>query len=333
MVLVKTFLVALLCLAPAAALAGPRLEAIQTKGHLNCGVAVDEPGMSVIGPDGTATGFEPDLCRAIATAIFGVPNVVFTPTPTLTVFIENDEIDLVIRGLTQSFRRDVAGLVHFGPVVLYNGQTFLTRADSGLRSFADLDGKTICVSSDVYADFLPALQHYFDSRSMSFMGIGTMTRRESEDRFFAGECDAVTADAVELASAVIRYGDAGAFHILEGQIEDEPLAPLLRRGDDEFLGLVTWAIHALVNAEALGVDSTNVDAMRASAVPEIAAFFAEPPEGAGFHPEWSYRIVKFVGNYGQLFHHHLGRLEAANLDRGPNRLARNGGLLYAPPVR
>jgi len=329
----KTFLVALLCLASGAALAGPRLEAVQARGYLNCGVAVDEPGMSVLGEDGSATGFEPDLCRAIATALFGAPHVVFTPAETLSVFIENDDIDLVIRGLTHSFRRDVAGPVHFGPVVLHNGQTFLTRAESGIETFAALDGRTICVSSDVYADFLPALQYYFDLNGMAFEGVGTMTRRESEDRFFAGECDAVTADAVELASAVIRHGDADAFHILEGHIEDEPLAPLLRRGDDAFLALVTWSIHALVNAEALGIDSTNVDGMRLSADPEIAAFFAAPPEGAGFHPEWSYRIVKSVGNYGQIFHHHLGRLEAANLDRGPNRLAKDGGLLYAPPIR
>jgi len=315
-------------------MAGPRLEAIVERGHLNCGVAIAEPGMSERQADGSFTGFETDICRAIAASIFGAAEVEFVPAETLNVFLQSEDIDIVIRGLTHSFQRDVNALVQFGPTILHNGQTFLTRDTLGAETIADLSGATICVSSDVYADFFPPLRRYFDAHGLAFDGVGTQTRAESEERFFAGECDAVTADYAELASAIIRHaGDATEFTVLPGYIEEEPLAPLLRRGDDEFSALVRWTIFALINAEALGIDSQNVDGMRNLADADIAAFFKAPPPESGFHAAWSYAVVKAVGNYGEIFERNLGSPATANLPRGPNRLWRDGGILFAPPVR
>ncbi len=334
MSILRTFAVFILCFVASGAIAGPRLDTIKARGVLNCGVAVAEPGMSAQDEDGNYVGFEPDICRAIAAAIFGAPNVAFSPTVTLAAFLQSDEIDLVIRGLTRSFRRDVSGTVHFGPTILHNGQTFLVRDALGAETFADLSGSTICVSSDIYADFFPPLRRYFDTHDLVFHGIGTQTRAESEIAFFAGECDAVTADYAELASAIIKHaGDASDFTVLPGHIEEEPLAPLLRKGDDEFYAIVSWAIYALINAEALGIDSGNVEMMRAETAVEIASFFGEPPANSGFHSEWSYAVIRSVGNYEEIFMRHLGRPGAANLPRGPNRLWLDGGLLYAPPIR
>ena len=224
--------------------------------------------------------------------------------------------------------------MHFGPTILHNGQTFLVRASLGARHISDLSGRTICVSSDIYADFFPPLRRYFDTHGLVFDGVGTQTRAESETLFFAGECDAVTADYAELASAIIKHGGVPTdFTVLPGHIEEEPLAPLLRKGDDEFYAIVSWTIYALINAEALGINMENVDAMRMSTVAEIVSFFGEPPPSSGFHSEWSYAIIRSVGNYGEVFDRHLGGPQAANLPRGPNRLWLDGGLLYAPPIR
>jgi len=330
----RTFAVFILCFATSGAFAGPQLDAIKARGSLNCGVAIAEPGMSLLDEAGTAVGFEPDICRAIAAAIFGKPNVSFAPTVTLNAFLQAEEVDIVIRGLTRSYRRDVGGTVHFGPTILHNGQTFLVRVELGAINFEDLSGKTICVSSDVYADFFPPLRNYFDAHDLVFDGIGTQTRAESEMLFFAGECDAVTADYAELASAIIKHANVPEdFTVLPGHIEEEPLAPLLRKGDDELHAIVSWAIYALINAEALGITSENVDDMRASVQAEVVSFFAEPPANSAFHPQWSYAIIRSVGNYGEVFTRHLGSPAAANLPRGPNRLWLDGGLLYAPPIR
>jgi general L-amino acid transport system substrate-binding protein len=48
---------------------------------------------------------------------------------------------------------------------------------------------------------------------------------------------------------------------------------------------------------------------------------------------WAYDAIKAVGNYGEMFEKNIGRGSRIGLKRGLNRLARDGGLMYAPPLR
>jgi general L-amino acid transport system substrate-binding protein len=49
--------------------------------------------------------------------------------------------------------------------------------------------------------------------------------------------------------------------------------------------------------------------------------------------DWSYRIIKQVGNYGESFDANLGARSGLKMERGLNDLWTRGGLIYAPPVR
>lgn len=328
-------MIALLIATASPAAAGPRLDAIKARGVLNCGVAAAEPGMSRAGANGQYVGFEADLCRSVAIAIFGTAKIAFKPVATLQNFLRGDDIDIVFRGLTWSFQREAGGPIRFGPIYMHDGQTFLVRADSGIRTIQALSRRRICLSTDMFADFLPPLQRHFARANLVLNARSVQTRAESERLFFAGECDAVTADASELASAVIANGGApGTYLILTEQITKEPLAPLLRKGDDQFFDSVRWSLGALIAAEELGITAKNVDTARTNiADADIHAFFAAPPAGAGLAPNWTQAIIKQLGNYGEIFERHLGAASPARLTRGQNHLWNQGGLLFAPPVR
>ncbi|MGB3613172.1 MAG: hypothetical protein WBA10_05205, partial [Elainellaceae cyanobacterium] len=56
-------------------------------------------------------------------------------------------------------------------------------------------------------------------------------------------------------------------------------------------------------------------------------------EGLGLSNDFAYRVVKAVGNYGEIYARNLGEDSQFNLDRGLNDLWTNGGLLYSPPFR
>ena len=85
--------------------------------------------------------------------------------------------------------------------------------------------------------------------------------------------------------------------------------------------------------EELGITRANVDQMRMSNDIEVRRFFAPPPTGASVVPGWTYNIIKAVGNYGEIYDRHLGSGSRAKLARGMNRLWKDGGLMYAPPIR
>ena len=314
--------------------AGERLDAIKQRGFLTCGVGANVPGFSQQGANGAWRGFDVDICRSIAAAIFGdATKIAFKPIDTVESFLKNPDIDLVLRGLTQTFGREIAGALRFGPILLYDGQGFLVPKKLGIGNPDMLSGKNICVSTD--AGFLGGLRNDFRKRNLILKAVVKTRRAEAEDAFFAGECDAMTADASELAEALIgKAPHPDDFVILPQQISKEPLAPLLRKGDDQFFDVVRWAIFASIDAEELGVNSANVARMRTSDDPDIKLFFAAPPMGAsGLHAAWTFAILRDVGNYGEIYERNLGAKSAAKLPRGLSRLWTEGGMLYAPPIR
>jgi general L-amino acid transport system substrate-binding protein len=327
--LVLRLAVLLVCMLGAdPALAGPRLDAIKSRGTLNCAVAQTEGGMGLRGPDGIFSGFEADLCRAVAITLFGAPKVNFLTLDTVPQFLASDA-DIAMRRLTWTFSREAGADLRFGPIVLYDGQTFLVKAEAGIANADALSGRRMCVSTD--AAFVANLKRFFGARGLALNIFTFAARQEAEAAFFAGECDAFSADATELASALhARPALSSAYRILPERISKEPLAPLLRKGDDAFFDVVRWSILGLIAAEELGITPENLEAKRKDKDALLRGFF-EAPNPEGFTPDWPALLVYQLGNYGLLYERHLGRNAPSRLERGANALAPFGGLIFAPP--
>ena len=92
----------------------------------------------------------------------------------------------------------------------------------------------------------------------------------------------------------------------------------------------------MINAEELGVTQANVDTMLKSDNPDVKRLLGSEGkfgEGIGLTNDWVYRIVKHVGNYGEIFERNIGEGSPLKIKRGLNALWNKGGLQYAPPVR
>lgn len=326
--------VALMAMMSADADAGPTLDAVRSRGHLTCGVSADAAGLSRRDERGRYEGFEADLCRAIAAAIFGdAAKTQFRPVDTVRSFLADPEIDLVFHGLTWTFARETGiGGVRFGPVVLYDGQAFLTGKRLGAKTINQLLGRTVCVKSD--SDFQTNLERAYRERRIALKAIPFGGLAEAEAAFFAGRCDVFTADATELAAALIaRKPNSDAYVILPDRISKEPLAPLMRRDDEDLFDIVRWTIFALMEAEELGVTRANVDRISGDDDRRVRSFAAAHSDHLGLAPGWTAAVVRSVGNYGELYERSLGQASAARLERGLNDLWSRGGLLYAPPFQ
>ena len=67
--------------------------------------------------------------------------------------------------------------------------------------------------------------------------------------------------------------------------------------------IVKWTLFAMVDAEELGVTQKNVDEMAKSDKPELKRVFGTDGnlgEQLGLTKDWVSRIVKAVGNYGEI---------------------------------
>jgi general L-amino acid transport system substrate-binding protein len=313
--------------------AGDILNLIQNRGRLTCGVAANEPGLSMRDQRGHYTGLEVDMCRAVAAAILGsADKVEFRSIDTIDNMLADPEIDIVFHGLTWTFAREMKFDVRFGPVVFYDGQTFMINRKLGLKNLSQLLGRTICVQSD--SDAFTNLQRAYKERRMVLKTVLFNNLAETEAAFFAGKCDGLTADASELAAILIgRAKNPGDYQILPDRISKEPIAPLMRRDDDDFFDIVRWTIFATIEAEELGITAMNVDDMKKSSDMHIRDFLSAASERIGMSPGWTGTVIRNVGNYGEIYERNLGQGSPARLDRSIDDQWSKGGLMLAPPFK
>jgi len=321
----------------AQAQSGSTLDAVKKRGELRCGVNTGLPGFGNPDSQGKWTGLDVDICRAIAAAVLGDPNKVsYTPLSAqqrLTA-LQSGEIDVLSRNTTWTLTRDAQGM-DFAPTVYYDGQGFMVPKALGVTSAKQLDGATVCVQPGTTTEL--NLADWFRANNLSFKPVVIEALDELNAAFFAGRCDVLTTDASGLAG--IRASVASNpddYVILPELISKEPLAPVVRHGDDQWFDAVKWAVYGLIEAEEKGITSANVDEKVKSADPTVQRLLgAQPGMGAalGLDDKWAYRMIKEVGNYGEIFERNVGAKTPLKLERGLNALWTNGGLMYAPPVR
>ncbi len=325
--------------AAAPAMASKTMESIKKKGEVSCGVNSGLGGFGIAGSDGKWTGFDVDYCRAIAAAALGDANKVrYVPLSAAQRFtaLQSGEIDVLARNTTWTMSRDTQLGTTFGATNFFDGQGFLVPKSLKVKSAKQLKGATICVQSGTTTE--KNLADYFRMNKMTYKPVVAEDLKVVIANYNEGRCKVFTSDASQLAA--IRANDTKVpddHIILPEIISKEPLGPVTRQGDEAWSKLVTWVNFAMITAEELGVNAGNVDQMRSDANPEIQRLLGQGNndfgKSIGTDAQWAYRVIKQVGNYGEVFERHVGKKTPLKLDRGQNAIWTNGGLQYAPPIR
>ena len=322
---------------PYAAFAKSSLETIKERGYLKCGVSTGVPGFGYVNKEGKWAGFDVDFCRATAAAIFNDPSKVeFTPTTGKTRFsvLQSGEIDLLYRNTTWTASRDMSLGLAFSVVNYYDGQGFIVPKSLGVTSVDQLDGATVCIQQGTTTEL--NLAEHFKTKGMSYKMVPIETFQQAIQSFKAGRCDVYTTDASGLSAARTTFDNPDDYIVLREIISKEPLGPVVRADDMEFLKIVQWVFFATVLSEEVGVTSKNLPKMLKSPKDEIKRLLGVNKNAApdiGLPQDYVARVVKAVGNYGEIFERNLGVNTPLSIGRGNNALYTKGGLQYAPPFR
>jgi general L-amino acid transport system substrate-binding protein len=335
--LTATVTLTLLLAAAGTVQAGATLNAIKERGFIKCGVSDGLPGFSYADEKGNYNGIDVDVCRAVAAAVFGdATKVKFTPLTAkerLTA-LQSGEIDVLSRNTTWTSSRDSAQGMNFAGVTYYDGQGFLVNKKLGIKNAKALDGATVCVQAGTTTEL--NLSDYFRTNKMKFTPISYDKSDESAKSLEAGRCDVLTSDQSQLYAQRIKLAKPDEYVVLPEVISKEPLGPVVRHGDDEWLDIVKWTLFVMVDAEELGVNSKNVEEMKKSTNPDVKRLLGvEGDKGKdfGLANDWMAVVIKQVGNYGEIFERNVGKDSPLKIERGLNALWNQGGLQYAPPVR
>ncbi len=311
-----------------------RVSRIRQRGFLVCGVLPGIAGFDEVDARGNYAGFDIDICRAVAAAITGsAARIRYQPIESIDVFLRSTDIDIVSRRLTWTLRRE--GLhVLFGPVTFYDGQGFLVPARVRADRAADLAGVAVCVQAGSEHDV--TLTAYFRQHQIALNKVGVADGEAGGRALQEGRCDAFSADVSELASVRSKLASRDSFRMLDDRISREPLAQLVREQDVDLFNVLRWTVFAMIEAEALGVTSANLQEMASREDPDIARLLGvKPGNGAalGLDEAWARNVIRDVGNYGEVFERNLGMSTPIAMPRGLNDLSTRGGLLFAPPLK
>jgi general L-amino acid transport system substrate-binding protein len=336
-VIVSAVMLLALVLAGSHPVCAQTLRAVKERGTLNCGVSQGLLGFSSMDGKNIWTGFDVDICRAVAAAIFGDPNKVsFIPLDAASRFaaLQSNQIDVLSRNSTWTMSRESSLGLMFAGVAYYDGEGFLLRRDTGIDTALQLGGKTVCTQTGTTTEL--NLSDYFRANDMTLKVLALGTAEESRTAYDDRKCDVLTSDVSQLYSERLKLSAPDSHIILPEVISKEPLGPAVRQGDDQWFNLVKWTLYSLINAEELGVKSTSVDDAIKSPNPHIRRLIGTEGEFGdqlGLANDWAARALRAVGNYGEIYERNVGTQSKLSIPRGLNALWTQGGIQYAPPIR
>src|ERR1700730_13460984 len=313
------------------------LDTIKQRGSLNCGANGQLPGFGLPDAQGHWTGLDVDLCRAISAASFKhATKVKFIPLTAKDRFtaLQTGDVDVLIRNTTWTLLRDTQLGLNATGINYYDGQGFIIRKSAKVNSALELNDATICVQQGTTTEL--NLADYFRANRMRLRSVTFATLDEAIRAYETDRCNAFTTDASGLYYVWLKLAKPDDHVVLPEIISKEPLGPFVRHGDDQWFDLVKWVHFAMLNAEELNVKQANVDEQMRSDNPEIKRMLGTEGnfgEQLGLSKDWVYRIVKLVGNYGEVYERNVGQGSPLKIARGLNALWNKGGVQYAPPIR
>ena len=312
-------------------------ENVIKRGSLNCGVSQGVPGFSNADASGKWSGIDVDLCRAVAAAVLGDANKVkYSPLSAKDRFevLKAGDIDVLARNTTWTLSRDGGLAVDFVGTNFYDGQGFMIRKAANINSAKKLNNVKVCVETGTTTEL--NLRDYFKQQKLKYEPVAFTKADEAVAAYDAGRCDVYTTDKSGLAANRTKLKNPADHLILPETISKEPLGPVVRGNDENWANIVRWSLNVMIEAEEYGITQANIDSLKSTEDPAIKRLLGlegETGKNLSLANTWSYNIIKQVGNYAESYNANVGPKTPVGLARGQNASWRNGGLLYAPPVR
>jgi glutamate transport system substrate-binding protein len=214
---------------------GTKMAEIQEKGVLTVGTKFDQPLFGLANLEGVPEGFDVEIAKLVAEAIFGEGNVtvgenlefVEAVSANREPFIQDGTVDMVVATYTiNDTRKEV---VDFAGPYYIAGQDIMVPAGNplGIQGVEDLNGKRVCTVNG--STSLTNVQQMAPQADLSIL---FDTYSQCADALADGRVDAVTTDNVILSGLV--FESDGQFELVGSTFTEEPYGIGVEKGADEF---------------------------------------------------------------------------------------------------
>ena len=283
------------------------------------------------------SGFDVDFCRAIAAAIFDDPKKVNSlPLDAKERFkeLQKRKVDVLARNSTWTMSRETTYGLHFAGVSYYDGQGFMIPQARNIDSALELDGSKVCVQGETTTQL--NLADYFRANNMKYQEKKFGSPDEALKAYESGECDTLTSDVSQLYALRLRLARAGgtqnpARRHFQGATCAGGASKRRRLDADR-------EVDVVCDDQCRGTRRHLKEYRRGAEIKEArrnapGRYGGHYGEDLGLTKDWAARIIRRVGNYGEVYERNVGAGSKLGIPRGLNQLWSAGGILYAPPIR
>ncbi|MDR0807628.1 MAG: amino acid ABC transporter substrate-binding protein [Gemmobacter sp.] len=334
---IKTALVAGALSLPALAAhagVGDTLKEVQGRGQLNCPGDIGAfLGFAEVDDKGVWKGLDIELCRAMATAIFGDPakaNIVPIDWAQRWPALQSGDIDIVIKASGGTLSRDAELGLQFSMSYYLGTTKVIGHKALGLTSLKDAEGGSICLPASTTIE--RQVSSYLSAKGIDMEIVALEKNEEVEAAYFSGRCDTFAQWGPVLAVAASQAENPDDHVFLSDVLALEPEVMIVRQGDDNWVDIANWTLTALLFAEQEGITSANVAEVKANPPnADIGKFLGANPgmgKPLGLADDWAFNVISKVGNYSEIFERSLGQQSPYKMPRDMTALWKDGGVLF-----
>lgn len=310
-------------------------DRVKQRGELRCGVGDPTPGWHSLDNANRWVGFGVDYCRAIAAAVLGdAKKAAIMPIGWAQAYeaLRSGEIDIATTSHTRRIERDIGLQINFPTAYFYTGITVMTRKDLEIKSFADLEGATICHISGSSDE--ATIAEWYRAKGLEYQSLPFDTMTAVSEAYSKGRCDAFATEPALLAGFRLGYENPDEHEILSDLFSIDALGPMVAEGDEQWNNITRSVIYATIAADQYGVTAGNAaelaTASENAAVRRLLGTEGEHGKFLGLAADWGLQVITQVGPYSAIYDRNLGMGSASKIEPGFNRLVSEGGLFYSP---
>jgi polar amino acid transport system substrate-binding protein len=307
---------------------------IKKRGYLKVGVSLGLLGLSAVNDKKVWAGFDVDLAKAIAIAIFNDDRQIeYVPLASSDRFkaLQENVIDVGTFNSSITLTREIQDGVKFCHPMLFDGERLMVDAAKSESSrLVSGDIRVAALKGSTTGD---NLNRFF--REENLQGVVHLYRTfdEARNAYASGTCNYYCLDSYLLAGERLMLERPKNHVILPHMISREAMSPATKASKTQLTDAVTWTLRSLIESESIGITSGNLDNFL-SAENWYTRKFLHPDsvtcKNLGLVKDFTTSIIEKLGNYGEIFERHLGVDSVLALGRGENKLRSGGGMLYSP---
>ena len=229
------------------------LSKIKGSGEISFGYREYSVPFSYLDGAQKPVGFTMDLCARVAEAVqdaLKLPALRTTLKPvqlsTMIPLVENNSVDLVCGPVSNTMERQK--VVAFSVTYFVSSIRAVVRRDAPIRTFADLDGKAVSLTSASTAIGLLAARA--EARGFKTRNVLSADHAASFLNLTTGRTDAFVMDDILLASMIAASAAPRDWRLIDDALRDDPYGLVLRKDDPAFKALVDDTLTGLMRSGA-----------------------------------------------------------------------------------